>query len=78
MIQHLGDGVVATTNPGLVYLRTGHRTLSFERPLEDWSVWRSRGVRYVACFVSVELPVASRGGYRVLYRSPAGFWVIEI
>ena len=78
MVRHLGEGVVATTNPGLVYLRTGHKTLSFDRPLEDWSVWRSRGVRYVACFVSVELPVPSHGGYKLLYRSPAGFWVIEI
>ena len=78
MVHHLGDGVVATTNPGLVYIRTGHRTLSFDRPHEDWSVWRSRGVRYVVCLLAVELPPASRGGYKLLYRSPMGFWVIEI
>lgn len=78
MVGNLGDGVVATTNPALVYLRTGHHTLSFDRPSDNWSVWRSRGVRYVACFVSVELPAASGNGYKVLYRSPAGFWVIEI
>jgi hypothetical protein len=73
---HTGDGLVATTNPALVYLRTGHKTLSFDRPIEDWSVWRARGVRYVVCLVAVELP--SRGDFKVRYRSPSGFWVIEI
>jgi hypothetical protein len=78
MARNLDAGSVATTNPGLVYLRTGHKTLSFERPLDDWSTWKSRGVRYVASFVAVELPVSSRGGFKLLYRSPSGFWVIEI
>ncbi len=78
MTRNLEAGAIATTNPALVYLRTGHRTLSFDRPLEDWSVWRARGIRYVACFLAVELPAASRGEYKVLYRSPTGMWVIEI
>jgi hypothetical protein len=74
--RHLGDGVIATTNPALVYLRTGQKTLSFDRPLEDWSVWRSRGVRYVVCLVPIEPPLASHGG-SLLYRSASGFWIIE-
>jgi hypothetical protein len=77
MARNLDDGVVATTNPALVFLRTGHRTLSFDRPPDEWNAWRVRGVRYVACFVPVELP-ASAGDSRVLHMSPAGFWVIEI
>jgi hypothetical protein len=78
MDRNLDAGVVATTNPGLVYMRTGHKTLSFERVLDDWSAWKSRGVRYVACFMVVELPASSRGGFKLLYRSPSGFWIIEI
>jgi hypothetical protein len=78
MSTHLGAGVVATTNPGLVYLRTGRTTVAFDKPIDDWSEWRKRGVRYVASFVPVELPSPTRGPFRVLYQSPCGFWVIEI
>jgi hypothetical protein len=75
--RNLDDGVIATTNPGLVYLRTGHKTIAFDRPHDDWSAWRARGVRYVVSLLDVQLP-ASRGAFKVLYRSPEGFWVIEI
>jgi hypothetical protein len=78
MSTHLGAGVVATTNPGLVYLRTGRTTVAFDKPVDDWSQWRKRGVRYVASFVPVELPSRARGPFRVLYHSQCGFWVIEI
>jgi hypothetical protein len=76
IVRHGGPGVIATTNPGLVYLRTGHRTLSFDRPIEDWSAWRARGVRYVVSLVAVELPRAR--DHKVRYRSPGGFWIIEL
>jgi hypothetical protein len=78
MVRNLGDGVVATTNPALVYLRTGHKTLSFDRFHEDSSVWRARGVRYVVCLLAVELPSSSRIDFKLLYRTPSGFWVIEL
>ena len=77
MTTHLDDGLVATTNPALVHLSTGHKTLSFDRPHEHWNVWRARGVRYVACLLAVELPSESTG-YKLLYRGPSGFWVIEL
>ena len=76
--DHAGEGIIATTNPALVYLRTGHKTVSFDRAREDWSLWKARGVRYVVCLVAVELPRDSREGYLLRYRSPSGFWVIEI
>lgn len=72
------DGVIATTNPGLVYLRTGRKTISLDRPIDNWSTWRKRGVRYIVCLLAIELPPASAGEYRVLYRSPSRFWVMEI
>jgi hypothetical protein len=78
MAAHLGEGLVATTNPALVHLRTGHMTLSFDRPRESWSVWRARGVRYVVCLLAVELPPDSVDGYKLLYRTTSGFWVIEL
>lgn len=78
MIAHLGDGVIATTNPALVHLRTGHRTLSFDRPRESWDVWRARGVRYVVCLLAVELPSQARERTKLLYRTRGGFWVLEL
>jgi hypothetical protein len=77
MSHNLDAGVIATTNPGLVYLRTGHETVMFDRPHDDWAVWRARGVRYVVSLLAVQ-PPASRGPFKLLYRSPGGFWVIEI
>jgi hypothetical protein len=78
MNDHLEDGLVATTNPALVYLRTGHKTVSFDRFHEDWSVWRARDVRYVVSLVAVELPSRSRGEFKLLYRTPSGYWVVEL
>jgi hypothetical protein len=78
MARHAGEGVIATTNPALVYLRTGHKTLSFDRPAEDWNVWRKRGVRYIVCLLAVELPATRNSDYTLLYRSSAGYWIIEI
>lgn len=75
--RHLGDGVIATTNPGLVYLRTGHRSVAFDKPLDDWAAWRARGVRYVISLLPVEPPTAP-GPFKLLYKTSTGLWVIEI
>jgi hypothetical protein len=78
MNDHLEDGLVATTNPALVSLRTGHKTLSFDRFHEDSSVWKARGVRYVVSLVAVEPPSRSRREFKLLYRTPSGYWVVEL
>ena len=78
MNEHLEDGLVAATNPALVYLRTGHTTLSFDRFQQDSTVWRARGVRYVVSLVAVELPSRSRADLKLLYRTPSGYWVVEL
>ena len=76
------DGVVAATNPAIVYLWTGRKTITLDRVTEPWSTWRQRGARYAACLVSHELPSPSRGPYRLLYesqsRGPASQWVIDL
>jgi hypothetical protein len=76
--HHLGhDGTIASTNPALLYLRTGRRSIAYDDPTIDLSKWKARGVRYVACLVAEGLP-PDAGQYTILYRSPAGFWVIEL
>ncbi len=68
-------GPVATTNPALVYLRTGRKTLSLDVVPADWREWRQRGVRYVVCLLPADLPP---GDYKLLYKSPKRLWVIEL
>ena len=74
--------VVAATNPAIVHLWTGHKTITLDRVTEPWSVWQDRGARYVACLVSYELPSPWQGSYRLLYQShperPHSYWVIEL
>jgi hypothetical protein len=83
MKAHLEPGaVVASTNPAIVYLRTGHKTITLDRVTEPWSVWQGRGARYVACLVSYELPSPWQGHHRLLYQShperPNSYWVIDL
>ena len=73
-----GGGYVATTNPALVHLRTGRRTVAIDDPAANWQRWKSMGVRYLVCLMPGQLPPAD-GPYRELYRSRRhGLWVIEI
>ena len=69
------DGMIAATNPALLYLRTGRRSIAYDDPTVDWEVWKRRGVRYVASLMPTELPV---GDYKILYQSPARLWIIEL
>jgi hypothetical protein len=83
MKAHLDPGaVVAATNPAIVHLRTGHKTITLDRVTEPWSVWRDRGARYIACLVSYELPGAGQGPHTLLYQSrpelPHSYWIIEL
>jgi hypothetical protein len=72
------DGVVATTNPALLYLHTGRRSITYDNPTLPLATWKARGVRYVACLLPLDLPPSARGSYKVLYQSPARLWVIEL
>lgn len=50
MSENLGqDGsVIATVNPGLVYLYTGIKTVGMNSPEENWELWKTLNVRYLA------------------------------
>jgi hypothetical protein len=75
--QHPTGGVIATSNPALVYLRTGTPTIQLEG-FVDRAVLKARGVRYVVWvhLAPMRVPV-DQGAVR--YVSPrAGFWVLEL
>lgn len=77
--DHLGtEGTIASTNPALLYLRTGRRSISYDDPTVELARWKTKGIRYVACLLPLELPSGRSGEYRILYRSPGRLWVIEL
>jgi hypothetical protein len=75
------DGIVAATNPALLNLRTGNKTITLDTLTESWDIWRTRGARYIASLIPRELPSRNRGSYVLLYQGPGApqaTWVIEI
>lgn len=73
------EGGVATTNPALIYLRTGRKTVAMDDCAGRIAMWRAHGIRYLASLRPLELPDASCGPYRVLYQSARRhLWVIGI
>jgi hypothetical protein len=71
-------GGVASTNPALIYLRTGRRGVAINDARARWATWRSQGIRYLVSLQrSVELPDRALP-YRVLFRTErSGMWVVE-
>ena len=83
MKAHLDRGaVVAATNPAIVHLWTGHKTITLDRVTEPGASGRT-GVpvmRRASC--RHELPSPWQGSYRLLYQShperPRSYWVIDL
>ena len=72
-----GAGIVST-NPGLVYLMTGHPTVALVDPLHNWARWQSADLRYAVALHVASTP-APELGYQLRYRSPRlGFWVLDL
>jgi hypothetical protein len=69
---------LAASNPALIYLRTGRKSVTFDHFSGDWAPWKSRGIHYIACLVPLELPSGPSGSYKVLYRTSGRLWVIAI
>ena len=75
--QNPANGVIATSNPALVHLRTGTPTIQLEG-LIDRAVLKARGVRYVVWVHLARMRVPADQG-SVRYVSPrVGFWVLEL
>lgn len=79
MNEHLaGPGAVTTTNPPLVYLLTGRKTVALVDVRANWPRWQSLGVRYAAALHVIEQPPNGLG-YGLLFKSPRlGLWVLEL
>jgi hypothetical protein len=79
MRDHLPPGArVAATNPGLVYLLTGHKAVALVDPLRKWQGWEDSNIRYMAALHMASEP-GSGLDYQVLYRSPRlGLWILDL
>lgn len=79
MSAHLPPGAtVAATNPGLVYLLTGHKTVALVDPLHNWQRWKDLNIRYLAALHVASKP-GNALGYKVLYESPRlGLWILDL
>lgn len=76
MIKYIGerlprDAVIATQNPALVHLYTGHRTVVSDDPAGCWDIWKRMGVRYLAYTSQYRLPDPEKAESRFqsVYRS---------
>jgi hypothetical protein len=69
------DATVVSTNPGLVYLLTGRKAVTYVDPVRNQERWQAAGISH-----AVALHTAARsGGYQVLFESPRlKLWVTEI
>ncbi|MBA3257813.1 MAG: hypothetical protein H0T64_14375 [Pyrinomonadaceae bacterium] len=65
------EEVIATFNPALVHLYTGHKTIFPDHPTANWSDWRRPGVRYLVFTPWHREPVFSptESGSKVVYQS---------
>jgi hypothetical protein len=74
-IKHIGENVpktdvIATQNPALVHLYTGHKTVASDDPAGSWETWNRLHVRYLARTSPGPLPPpdANEGKYRNAFR----------
>jgi hypothetical protein len=71
------DGTIASSNPGLIYLRLGRKGVVNTFPDKNWEVWKRNGVRYVAAVRPSELP-RKRLDWRMLFQTNGRLWVVEM
>lgn len=72
------QGSAVSTNPGLLYLLTGHKAVVYVDSSDRWKEWRANGIRYAIGLHEAPKPDPSLG-YRVLHESPRiKLWVLEL
>lgn len=66
---------LASTNPGLVFLRTGRKGVVSAAPAQHLADWKAAGIRHIVALQPMSLPPKSLG-YRTLYERQR-LWVIQ-
>lgn len=80
LIQYVADNlpkdtVLASQNPALVHLYTGHKTVAFDDPATAWENWKKLGLRYVVQTSPYALgnPTPQENKFRIAYRQEGAF-----
>jgi hypothetical protein len=61
---------IASLNPPLVHLYTGHKTIASDDPAKNWENWKRLGVRYVVnASVYAEPPDPAEQKFKIVYRA---------
>jgi hypothetical protein len=61
---------ITTENPALVHLYTGHRTVTYDQPQQNWDLWKSLRVRYyVSTAVIPNVVDQTQSRFYVAYRT---------
>jgi hypothetical protein len=74
-IKYIGENIpkeepIATQNPALVNLYTGHKTIASNDPASRWEVWKRVGVRYLAKTSPYPKQLdANESKYRTIHKS---------
>jgi hypothetical protein len=69
---------IASSNPGLVYLATGRRTVALSNPQTHLDAWQQLGIRYAVALHQAEKP-PQHLEFRTLYESPKlKLWVVAM
>ncbi|HZS10593.1 MAG TPA: hypothetical protein VFD58_37535 [Blastocatellia bacterium] len=65
-----GEAIIATQNPALLHLYTGHKTIAADNPAASWERWNKLGVGYLARTSAYPLPAdPAENKYQTIYRS---------
>jgi len=70
-------GAVASTNPGLVYLRTHRKGVALAYADQNWEVWTAAGVRYLVALRSLEPPTLARNS-EVVLKTKRHRWIVKM
>jgi hypothetical protein len=71
------DGMIASSNPALLFMRTGLKSVAYDDPTIQVSELRRRGIKYIVCLRPLDLPAGGADGYTVRYNA-ARLWVVEL
>ena len=70
-------GAVASTNPGLVYLRTHRKGVALAYAEQNWEFWAAAGVRYLVALRSLEPPALARDS-EMLLKTKQQRWIVKM
>jgi hypothetical protein len=72
---------IATLNPPLVHLYTGHKTVAWEEPAKNWELWKQLGIRHLVWVSAFPIaPEPDQRQYQTVYRSKSSsdFRVVDL